>query len=35
MGAALTMGVRYTPAHPLAAEDDHAFIVEYAKSAHS
>lgn len=28
-GAALTMRIRYTPAHPLAAEDDHAFIVEH------
>ena len=29
--AAAVMGVRYTPLHPLAAEDDHAFIVEDAE----
>ncbi len=29
--AALIMGMRYTPLHPLAAEDDHAFIVEDAE----
>ncbi len=26
--AALVMGARYTPLHPMAAEDDHAYIVE-------
>jgi fatty-acyl-CoA synthase len=31
MCAALVMGMRYTPLHPLAAEDDHAFIVEDAE----
>lgn len=31
MCAALIMGMRYTPLHPLAAEDDHAFIVEDAE----
>jgi len=29
--AALVMGVRYTPLHPMAAEDDHAFILEDAE----
>ena len=29
--AAAVMGLRYTPLHPLAAEDDHAFIVEDAE----
>ncbi len=29
--AALVMGVRYTPLHPMAAEDDHAFIIEDAE----
>lgn len=29
--AAMVMGLRYTPLHPLAAEDDHAFIVEDAE----
>ena len=29
--AATVMGLRYTPLHPLAAEDDHAFIVEDAE----
>jgi len=31
--AALVMGLRYTPMHPLAAEDDHAFIIEDAEIA--
>ena len=31
MCAALIIGMRYTPLHPLAAEDDHAFIVEDAE----
>jgi len=31
MCAALLMGMRYTPLHPLAAEDDHAFIIEDAE----
>ncbi len=31
MCAALIMGMRYTPLHPLAAEDDHAFIIEDAE----
>jgi fatty-acyl-CoA synthase len=31
IGAAMIMGLRYTPLHPLAAEDDHAFIVEDAE----
>ena len=31
IAAATIMGLRYTPLHPLAAEDDHAFIVEDAK----
>ena len=31
MCAALIMGIRYTPLHPLAAEDDHAFIIEDAE----
>ena len=31
MLAANLMGMRYTPLHPLAAEDDHAFIVEDAE----
>ena len=29
--AALVMGVRYTPLHPMAAEEDHAFIIEDAE----
>ena len=29
--AALVMGIRYTPLHPMAAEDDHAFIIEDAE----
>ena len=29
--AALVMGVRYTPLHPMAAEDDHAYIIEDAE----
>jgi fatty-acyl-CoA synthase len=29
--AAAIMGLRYTPLHPLAAEDDQAFIVEHAE----
>ena len=29
--AALVMGARYTPLHPMAAEDDHAFIIEDAE----
>jgi fatty-acyl-CoA synthase len=29
--AAMIMGVRYTPLHPLASEDDHLFIVEDAE----
>lgn len=31
--AAAVMGLRYTPLHPLAAEDDHAHIVEDAEAA--
>ena len=31
MCAALIMGIRYTPLHPLAAENDHAFIIEDAE----
>lgn len=31
VAAAAIMGLRYTPLHPLAAEDDHAFIVEDAE----
>jgi fatty-acyl-CoA synthase len=31
MLAANLMGMRYTPLHPLAAEDDHAFIVDDAR----
>ncbi|MGB3273204.1 MAG: AMP-binding protein [Xanthobacteraceae bacterium] len=31
MCAGLVMGLRYTPLHPMAAEDDHAFIVEDAE----
>src|SRR5271154_2118425 len=31
--AAAVMGLRYTPLHPLAAEDDQAFIVEDAEAA--
>jgi fatty-acyl-CoA synthase len=31
ISAAMVMGLRYTPLHPLAAEDDHAFIVEDAE----
>lgn len=30
MCAGLIMGLRYTPLHPMAAEDDHAFIIEDA-----
>ena len=30
--AAAVMGLRYTPLHPLAAEDDHAFIVDDAEA---
>ncbi len=30
--AAATMGLRYTPLHPLAAEDDQAFIVDDAEA---
>ena len=29
--AAAVMGLRYTPLHPLAAEDDHAFIIDDAE----
>ncbi|HEX7790599.1 MAG TPA: AMP-binding protein, partial [Afipia sp.] len=29
--AALVLGIRYTPLHPMAAEDDHAFIIEDAE----
>ena len=29
--AAMVMGLRYTPLHPMAAEDDHVFIVEDAE----
>ena len=31
IAAAMVMGLRYTPLHPLAAEDDHAFIIEDAE----
>ncbi len=31
ISAAMVMGLRYTPLHPLAAEDDHAFICEDAE----
>ena len=31
IAAATIMGLRYTPLHPMAAEDDHAFIVEDAE----
>jgi fatty-acyl-CoA synthase len=31
ISAAMVMGLRYTPLHPMAAEDDHAFIVEDAE----
>jgi fatty-acyl-CoA synthase len=31
ISAAMLMGLRYTPLHPLAAEDDHAFIIEDAE----
>jgi fatty-acyl-CoA synthase len=31
VAAAAIMGLRYTPLHPLAAEDDHAYIVEEAE----
>ena len=31
IAAAMIMGLRYTPLHPLAAEDDHAFIIEDAE----
>src|SRR5258708_1886815 len=30
ISAAMVMGLRYTPLHPMAAEDDHAFIIEDA-----
>ena len=30
ISAAMVMGLRYTPLHPMAAEDDHAFICEDA-----
>lgn len=29
--AAMVMGLRYTPLHPMAAEDDHVFIIEDAE----
>jgi fatty-acyl-CoA synthase len=29
--AAMVMGMRYTPLHPMAAEDDHAFIIDDAE----
>ncbi len=31
ISAAMVMGLRYTPLHPMAAEDDHVFIVEDAE----
>ncbi|MCP9627068.1 AMP-binding protein [Rhodopseudomonas palustris] len=31
ISAATVMGLRYTPLHPMAAEDDHAFIIEDAE----
>jgi fatty-acyl-CoA synthase len=31
ISASMVMGLRYTPLHPLAAEDDHAFIIEDAE----
>jgi fatty-acyl-CoA synthase len=31
ISAAMVMGMRYTPLHPLAAEDDHVFIIEDAE----
>jgi fatty-acyl-CoA synthase len=31
IAAAMVMGLRYTPLHPMAAEDDHAFIIEDAE----
>ena len=31
ISACMVMGLRYTPLHPMAAEDDHAFIVEDAE----
>jgi fatty-acyl-CoA synthase len=31
IAAAAVMGLRYTPLHPMAAEDDHAFIIEDAE----
>jgi fatty-acyl-CoA synthase len=31
ISSAMVMGLRYTPLHPMAAEDDHAFIVEDAE----
>ncbi len=31
VAAAAVMGLRYTPLHPLAAEDDHAFIIDDAE----
>ena len=32
MNAALIMGMRYTPLHPLSAEDDQAYIIENAEA---
>ncbi|MDB5502628.1 MAG: AMP-dependent synthetase and ligase [Tardiphaga sp.] len=31
ISACMVMGLRYTPLHPMAAEDDHAFIIEDAE----
>ncbi|MDB5566502.1 MAG: putative long-chain-fatty-acid--CoA ligase [Tardiphaga sp.] len=31
IAACMVMGLRYTPLHPMAAEDDHAFIIEDAE----
>lgn len=31
ISAAMVMGLRYTPLHPMAAEDDHAFIIDDAE----
>jgi fatty-acyl-CoA synthase len=31
ISAAMVMGLRYTPLHPMAAEDDHTFIIEDAE----
>src|SRR3569832_608856 len=31
ISAAMVMGMRYTPLHPMAAEDGHAFIIEDAE----